>query len=379
MTSAKRRSNHDDRKRRETRCINSNHEWRWSSWSALVWTFIMGMIGMTYINNLHFFRSFLVVQRDLYSLNHTVPDQDRTGAIRSSSTSSLPSSSADSKQEWSDVKLVIYMTTHLSKLHLSFLPCWYDALHRLELFRYADLILYTSSDHDPVPDHIRQLLPVRNKMILKYYKNTGYQNGAIQAMIDPFLVQNNNDNRTSWFDDYDWVIRLNPDVLIRNDTWLISTMMNASIDAIVHDCYNRRLYPSSANDDPPARPLILPNPLPSNIPSTPKFHTDFTAFRPRAIRRDLVLSIPVATRPNPNPNTKNNTTTNQTIVWTAEMHLTKALWNIYASERFVYLQGGQNSVPGRCRLEGIDSPILHVHELVQSCPYYYNATKVGIY
>ena len=63
----------------------------------------------------------------------------------------------------------------------------------------------------------------------------------------------------------------------------------------------------------------------------------------------------------------------------AEMHLTKSLWNIYESQRFVYVKGGNNSIPGQCRLEGIHSPILHVHELAHYCPYYYNVTKNGIY
>ena len=329
---------------------------------------MIGIASTAYINNIHLFQSFVKMQRDLYVLDDAIVpivEIERTGMMRSSSSSSssalIVTQSDDSddakKQQWSDVKLAIYMTTHLSQVHLSFLPCWYDAVQRLEIFRYADLILYTPSTLDPVsPDVLQQLPFPSHNIIIKYYNNTGYQNGAIQAMIDPFLMENNNQDQMSWFDNYDWVIRLNPDVLIRNDTWLIQTMMNRSIDAIFHDCHNRILYPSQDH------PSTLPKPI-------PKFHTDFTAFRPSAIQRDLVLSTPVATyKVHQNRSISN-----------AEQHLTKALWNIYQSERFVYVQGGENSVPGRCRIEGIHSPILHVHELVEYCPYYYNATKAGIF
>ena len=95
---------------------------------------------------------------------------------------------------WSDVKLLIYMTTHLSEDHIAFLPCWKDAVKRMDIFKYADLMIYTSTM--PSKRQLR-LLPFRNTTI-KMYTNPGYQSGAIQAMVDPYL-----DNASSWFDDYD--------------------------------------------------------------------------------------------------------------------------------------------------------------------------------
>jgi hypothetical protein len=215
-------------------------------------------------------------------------------------------------------------------------------------------------------------------------------------MIDPFLLANNsssssrssNNNHfqqqpqqpTSWFDDYDWVIRLNPDVLIRNDTWLISTMMNDSIDAIFHDCYNRKLYPSNhddkndvvenENDDNGDHPTLSS--------SIPQFHTDFTAFRPRAINRDLVCSA-LTRNVTFNSTGSNEITSIAFPITVAEHHYTGAVWNIYQSQRFVYLEGGNTTIPGHCRLEGVHSPVLHVHELVNDCPYYYNAKRPGVY
>jgi hypothetical protein len=240
---------------------------------------------------------------------------------------SLEQLTVQGENQWSDIKLVIYMTTHLPESHLLFFPCWNDAIQRLEIFRYADLILYTAVE--PTPEQLA-LLPFKNTTI-KLYNNTGYQEGAVQSMIDPFV-----DNVT-WFDEYDWVIRLNPDVLIRHDTWLIETMMNPSFDAIFHDCYNSKDYS---------------NP-------TPLLQSDFYAFRPSAVNRDMFL--------------------NALDKSSAERHLTAAFRSIYDSRRFAFVEGAINSVPSECRIEGVDSPVVHIHELSMSCPYYYNATRENVY
>ena len=69
-------------------------------------------------------------------------------------------------EEWSNVKLLIYMTTHLPNEHIAFLPCWKDAIQRLDLFKYADLMLYTATT--PTEEQLK-LLPFRNT-IVKIYK-----------------------------------------------------------------------------------------------------------------------------------------------------------------------------------------------------------------
>lgn len=84
---------------------------------------------------------------------------------------------------WSDVKLLVYMTTHLPPQHVAFFPCWKDAFERLTIFKYADLMMYTSTE--PTNEQL-ELLPFQNTTI-KIYTNTGYQSGAVQAMVDPFL------------------------------------------------------------------------------------------------------------------------------------------------------------------------------------------------
>jgi hypothetical protein len=70
---------------------------------------------------------------------------------------------------WSDVKLVIYMTTHLSPLHIKFFQCWRDAIQRMEIFQYADLILYIPYSSTYNAKTIRKQLPFRNQIIIKHY------------------------------------------------------------------------------------------------------------------------------------------------------------------------------------------------------------------
>jgi hypothetical protein len=249
--------------------------------------------------------------------------EPKSNSISSTSTGTDTSTQSQEREKtWSDIKLVIYMTTHLPKIHEKYLPCWKDAIQRLEIFKYADLILYTS--RVPTVGLLKQL-PFRNTTV-KMYNNSGYQSGAIQAMIDPFV------DDVTWFDGYDWVIRLNPDVLIRNDTWLMRTMLDPTMNGIFHNCVNRN--------------------------NTIKLHTDFYAFRPSAIDRQLVLR---------SLNTEN-----------AEYHMTAALRNIYDSQQFAYIEGAENPKMGICRMVGVNSPVIHSHETWKECPNYYNFTEDGM-
>merc|ERR1719291_1625028 len=45
--------------------------------------------------------------------------------------------------------------------------------------------------------------------------------------------------QSRWFDGYDWVIRVNPDVLIVQDDYLIKNMLDSKVDGIFADCLDR--------------------------------------------------------------------------------------------------------------------------------------------
>jgi hypothetical protein len=161
------------------------------------------------------------------------------------------------------------------------------------IFNYAAGMIYAPTDPS---EELLKMLPFRNTIIKLVPTNIGYQEGTVvQAMIDPFL-----DKNVSWFDNYDWVIKLNTDVMIRNDTWFIQTMLNTTIDMIVHDCYS------------------------SKFSNYPVFHYDFIAFR-QAVDRDRIL------------NSKRRS---------AEIHMTESSRGIYGQYRFVYVEGAKHEVAG---------------------------------
>ena len=128
------------------------------------------------------------------------------------------------------MKVLLYITTHMPAEHVTFLrQCWPLAMILSpQLLQLSDVLFFTT---EPPPDDLlddvfrgsSSLYP-KQSVRVETYDNPGYQGGAILAIKK--AIENN------WFDGYDWVIRLNPDVLIRNETWLVETMSNKEVDGI---------------------------------------------------------------------------------------------------------------------------------------------------
>lgn len=237
-------------------------------------------------------------------------------------------------------RVAIYMTTHLSVEHVAFLTkCWPAATERLPLLAASDLILYTSFNP---PQALLKPLQFQNIIIRRYRQPLNgtllsngtfdpRQAGAIQAMTDPFQPG------AEWFADYDWIIRLNPDVLIRDDTFLRQAMRDDSIDAVFAVCERGVVVAPRPNDA-----LLLRG----------RLHTDFTAFRPSAVNVTALLSKALMTG-------------------NAEQHLTNSMVDILNSGRYRVLPGAHKH--GKyCRVVGVDSPVVHVHQLVDHCPDYFH-------
>ena len=110
------------------------------------------------------------------------------------------------------------------------MPCWETAGQQLSLIRDSDLILYTDAN---ISGTDLERLHFRN-IFIKHYQTPGKEAGATQAVIDGFGSKG---HQEKWFDGYDWVVRVNPDVLIMNDAWLLEMMANPSVDAILADCF----------------------------------------------------------------------------------------------------------------------------------------------
>jgi hypothetical protein len=236
---------------------------------------------------------------------------------------------------WSKLKIAVYMTSHLSEKHLLFLNrCWPYASGYLPLLRNSHLILYTSAEP---PQDILDRMQFKSVTVRRYVdppsgNKTGVrdkelkQMGAKRAMMDPFLKENR------WFDGYDWVIRLNPDVLIRRDTWIRQTMLNTSIDGIFVDYTKKNV---------------------SGI------HSDFYAFRPSAAS-DTALIDNFHRRP------------------TAETHLYSGFSDSIGRKRVAWLPGAKIRRE-MARVIGKESPVIHYHGYFKACPHYFNATYRNIY
>lgn len=161
-------------------------------------------------------------------------------------------------------RVLLYITTHMSPQHEALLEgCWPYTIANSKLVRMADVTVFLNGDQERRNYNealLRQVFYGKN-ITVHHSLNIGYQNGAIAAMAEG--------DKQGWFQGYDWVVRVNPDVIIRNDTYILSTIPDAEVDGIFVDCYEVCKGATHCND---TGYLI---------------HSDFIAFRPSVIPRDI--------------------------------------------------------------------------------------------
>jgi hypothetical protein len=168
--------------------------------------------------------------------------------------------------------ILLYITSHLSQSHEEFLHrCWPYVLSNSKLVQMADVKVFLNGDLErqsadaAVFRYVFREKVRQNKFSMHQVENTGYQEGAIAAM--------STGHKSGWFEGYDWVVRVNPDVIIRNDTWILETIMSSDIEnvsGIFVDCdgYCKK----KTHCDPGLRFRI---------------HSDFTVFKPSALSPNL--------------------------------------------------------------------------------------------
>lgn len=125
---------------------------------------------------------------------------------------------------------------------------------------------------------------------------------------------------------YDWIVRLHPDVLVRNETFFLDAMANLAVEGIFAECLSR------ANS---------------------RIHTDITVFRPGSLRQKLAFFVP-------------------------KKRLAVAVPEEVAARAFqdIVAHGGERWIPGTsshlrvCRIgyaqsnDGTQSPVIHNHDIV---------------
>lgn len=209
------------------------------------------------------------------------------------------------------IRVLLYITTHLSQLHQDALELlWPILVQNRPLLQNADVLFYSSED---VPTALLENAFPTNSVLVRNYNNTGRQEGATQALQEAL--------EKDWFGGYDWVLRVNPDVIIRNDTWVASMMMDEDVHGIFSDCSDGML----------------------NGP-VPIVQTDFFAVRPERIDKTV---DPVEAESETSPS--------------AEMHATFAFQNIWSSGRAAILPDNRPN-EWCCRVGGEHSSVEHNHE-----------------
>ena len=156
-----------------------------------------------------------------------------------------------------DLKILLYVTTHMSQEHVWYLKsCWPEAMKHSSILQSADVAIYLNSPSDEREDNKKVLNEAFEHNHLDIYErdNPGWQEGAMAALSDA--------TKGGWFAGYDWVIRLNPDVIIRDESFLRDTMEN----------------------DPDATGLFV-----NCDPDGVKIHTDFFAIKPAVLKPDAFV------------------------------------------------------------------------------------------
>jgi len=214
-----------------------------------------------------------------------------------------------------DIRVLLFLNTHLSDGHLDFLrKCWPALMKNSALLQHADVLLFATGE--PPQDIVHEVF--RDKTVrVEQYPNKGYEGGAMAAME----VSTNQ----SWFSGYDWVIRLNPDVLILEDEWLIKNMLDDGVDGIFADCHDGTCV--------------------SGCTSVTHMNSDFFAARGKLMGPG---SIPFE-------------------------RFDGAESQVTAMFRSTVQLGRDRWVPGTkqesiCRIRGPGVPVLHAHSVVKMCP-----------
>ena len=131
-----------------------------------------------------------------------------------------------------EMRVLLYFTTFPKHQHLVMMrSCWPSLLSAGKLLHSADVLVFLGGEAEP--DTIAQWKAevqklAANATVVHDSWNPGHQLGAMRAMH--LLMKN------SWWKGYDWVIRLNPDVLIYDDTWIDIFFRDEKLSAVLANC-----------------------------------------------------------------------------------------------------------------------------------------------
>lgn len=232
------------------------------------------------------------------------------------------------RQQEPPSRTLLFITTHMSRVHFDALKyCWRTTITRSPLLQEADVMVAATLGPEVSLAGVAGIVSAafdglgrpHRSIRVEALGNLDYQEGAMLSMRKAC--------ENGWFVGYDWVVRLNPDVIVRNDSWVLRQMRNESIDGIFARCNDRPIWASKG-------PM--------------KVHTDFTVFRPRALA----------------PGSFSDAYTN------AEWQASRAFADTLRSGRYALLPSGPHW--NKCRVRGEASPVVHSHDTPRSCQQTYD-------
>ena len=246
-----------------------------------------------------------------------------------------------------DFNAVLYVTTHFSDVHIRYFHCcWPILVQQSPLIQKLHIIVaatnFTAVAQEEL-DYLENELFVNNPS----YRFMTPANASHLSHCEPHRVapRRNPHKRVSsvnykqclanygvsfgWpvVHTYDWMIRVNPDVLLRQSTWLMESMRNTSLDALLIDCGE----------------------------GTRQIHTDFWAVRPAAAT--------MVGQKNHHNNKKGAPFEQMSRIRNHLNHERTAFHQflpIMNANRHAWVPGMEPS-QGVCRARGSRAPILHDH------------------
>lgn len=238
---------------------------------------------------------------------------------------------------------LVYMTTIFSEHHQNvFKHCWPELLKKSKLLQTADIIIFSNNNTEVEQSTISFVQEL-------FSKNPSFRfefasNHTLWEMQNPYVrnksIRNNRLNKfqfganeavhqgfaNSWFSNFSWIMRINPDVMIVNSTWILQTMKDPTVDGIFVDCQWK--------------------------PDQPKIHTDFFVVRPSTCRGNAFGEM---------VQTHDGGPLNH------EMTAGKEFEHIIRANRHRWLPDNR---PSRtlCRVRGPQSSVIHDHNILEVGP-----------
>ena len=269
-----------------------------------------------------------------YCLNRLVSSGEISGETSFSSSANILSSSPrrwrpdDESNNTNNVRVLIFITTIFSQRHQDYFNCcWPRLLKHSQNLQSSDVMIFSNNEttlSESILSSTRQVFTESNihlnfqfatpdellEVQQELRKENRFQRGANLGVKLAIAKR--------WFEAYDWVIRINPDVLIRDSTWIWQTMQDPEVDGIFVKCH----------------------------PTIPRIHTDFFAVRTNAIPETAFREMEYDYH--------------SSVMLNHEVTAYKAFETIIQKNRHRYLSNVEPS-RGFCRAVGNNAPVFHSH------------------